>query len=78
LGAARDGRLCWNGYGGMQGLIYIGEKTCSRGQDLSIRGLVMRKTEWPQKIGYSWEKSLEGSRNNRVVVGWQTGELAGL
>jgi hypothetical protein len=26
LGAAGDGRLCWNGYGGWQRLAYIGEK----------------------------------------------------
>ena len=57
MGTRRGGELCysWRGKALMgwlwrrQRLIYIGGETCSRGQDLSIWGLVTRKNRLRRK-----------------------------
>jgi hypothetical protein len=48
--AARDERLFWTGYGGRQGLVYIGEKLAA-GVKISLLGVSLQgKTEWLEKL----------------------------
>jgi hypothetical protein len=50
--------------GGRQGLVYIGGTTCSRGQDLSIGGLITKKNRMRQKL---WDFREERSRKHERV-----------